>query len=59
MNYQIEYHRVWLKTIEAESREQARLIAEEEMSEEPDAETYSYLVVKRDSVKPSGKGKGR
>lgn len=33
MKYQIEYHRVWVKTVEAESREQARQTIEEEMSE--------------------------
>lgn len=46
-SYKVEYHRVWIKTVEADSREEARQIAEEEMSEEPDAEDYSYSVVKR------------
>lgn len=59
MIYQIEYHRVWLKTVEADNREQARQIAEEEMGEESDAEDYNYAVVKRGDVKPSGKGKGK
>lgn len=47
-SYKIEYHRVWVITIEADSREQAKQIAQEEMSEEPDAEDYSYSVIKRD-----------
>jgi hypothetical protein len=46
-NYEVEYHRVWVKTIEAENREQAREIAESEMSEDSDAEDYNYSVVKR------------
>lgn len=45
--YRIEYHRVWVKTVEAESRKEAKQIVEEEMSEEPDAEDYGYAVVKR------------
>lgn len=36
--YRIEYHRVWVKTVEAESRKEARQIAEEEMGEESDVE---------------------
>lgn len=48
--YKIEYHRVWVRTIEAESREQARQIAEEEMGEDSDAEDYNYSVVKRGSA---------
>lgn len=43
--YKIEYHRVWVKTIEADSRREAQRIVE--MSEEPDAEDYSYTVVKK------------
>lgn len=46
-NYEIEYHRVWRKTVEADSRKEARQLVEEEMSEEPDAEDYSYSIVKR------------
>lgn len=46
-SYKIEYHRVWVKTVEAESRDKARKIIEEEMSEEPNAEDYSYSVVKK------------
>lgn len=45
--YKVEYHRVWVRTIEANNREEARQIAEEEMSEDPDAEDYNYSVVKR------------
>lgn len=48
--YKVEYHRVWVKTVEAESREEARRITEEEMSEEPDAEDYSYSIVKKGSA---------
>lgn len=47
--YKVECHRVWVRTVEAENREEARRIAEEEMSEEPDAEDYSYSVVKREN----------
>lgn len=47
--YDIEYHRVWRKTVEAESRKEALEIIEVEMAEEPDAEDYSYSVVKRGS----------
>lgn len=49
--YTIEYHRVWVRTVEAENREAARTLIEESMSEEPDAENYSYSVVKRESEK--------
>lgn len=48
--YTVEYHRVWIKTVEADSREQARRIAEEEMGEDPDAEDRNYSVVKRDTA---------
>lgn len=44
--YEIEYHRVWIRTVEAESREDARKIAEEEMGEDSDAEDYNYSVVR-------------
>lgn len=53
-SYHIEYHRVWVKTIEAESRKEAREIAEQEMGEESDAEDYNYLVVKRQSPDAEG-----
>lgn len=56
-NYTIEYHRVWVKIVEAENREQARQIVEEEMSEEPDAEDHSYSVVKKTSDSPEVKTK--
>jgi hypothetical protein len=46
-SYKVEYHRVWVKTVEAENREQAREIAESEMSEDSDAEDYNYSVVKK------------
>ena len=46
-SYKVEYHRVWVRTVEAESRKQARQIAEEEMGEDSDAEDYNYSVVKR------------
>lgn len=46
-NYEIEYHRVWVQTVEADSREKARQMVEEDMSEQPDAEDYSYSVVKK------------
>lgn len=46
-SYRIEYHRVWVKTVDAESRERAREIVEAEMSEELDAEDYNYSIVKR------------
>ena len=45
--YKVEYHRVWVKTVEAENRARAREIAEEEMGEDPDAEDYNYSVVKK------------
>lgn len=45
--YRVEFHRVWVKTVEAASRAEARKIAESEMSEESDAEDYNYSVVKR------------
>ena len=45
--YKVEYHRVWVRTVEAESREQAREIAESEMSEDSDAEDFNYSVVKK------------
>lgn len=48
MIYKVEYHRVWVKTVEAESRKQAQDIVEQEMGEESDAEDYNYSVVKRD-----------
>jgi hypothetical protein len=46
-NYRVEYHRVWVKTVEAENRKQALEIVEAEMSEESNAEDYNYPVVKR------------
>lgn len=49
--YKVECHRVWVVTVEAETREEARRIAQEAMSEEPDAEDYSYSVVKREERK--------
>lgn len=49
-SYKVEYHRVWVKTVDAASREEARRIAEEGMSEEPDAEDYSYSVVKKEAA---------
>lgn len=48
-SYKVEYHRVWVKTVEAETRNEARKTVEEEMCEEPDAEDYSYSVVKRET----------
>ena len=45
--YRVEYHRVWVKTVEAESRAEAKRIVEEAMSEEPDAEDGSYSIVKK------------
>ena len=45
--YKVEYHRVWVKTVEAENRERAREIAESEMGEDADAEDYNYSVVKK------------
>jgi len=45
-NYKVEFHRVWVKTIEADNRKRAREIAELEMVEESDAEDYNYSVVK-------------
>jgi hypothetical protein len=45
-SYRVEYHRVWVKTIEADNRSQARNLMEEEMSEDADAEDYNYSVVK-------------
>jgi hypothetical protein len=48
--YRVEYHRVWVKTVEAENRGQARRIAEGEMGEDSDAEDYNYSVVKRKQV---------
>lgn len=48
MIYRVEFHRVWIKTVEANSRKQAQEIAEAEMGEESDAEDYNYSVVKRD-----------
>lgn len=48
-SYRVEYHRVWIKIVEAETRERARQIAEDEMGEESDAEDYNYSVVKRKS----------
>lgn len=47
-NYTIEFHRVWVKTVEASSRSEARKMAEEEMGEESDAEDYNYSVVKQE-----------
>lgn len=52
--YKVEYHRVWVKTVEAKSREEARQAVEEEMGEEADAEDYNYSVVKREKVKTNG-----
>lgn len=49
--YKVECHRVWVVTVEAENREEARRIAAEDMSEEPDAEDYSYSVVRREENK--------
>ena len=49
-SYKIEYHRVWVRTVEAENRKEARQTVEEEMSEEPNAEDYSYSVVKRETT---------
>jgi hypothetical protein len=46
-SYTIEYHRVWIHTVEAESAKQAREIVEDNMSEDPDAEDYNYSVVKK------------
>lgn len=46
-SYKIEFHRVWVKTVEAKSRQQARQVAEDQMAEDPDAEDYNYSVVKR------------
>jgi hypothetical protein len=46
-SYRVEYHRVWVRTVEAESGKEARRIAEEEMGEDADAEDYNYSVVKR------------
>ena len=46
-SYRVEYHRVWVKTIEAKNREEARRIMEEEMGEDADAEDYNYSVVKK------------
>ena len=46
-SYRVEYHRVWVKTVEAENPEQARMIVGNQMVEEPDAEDYAYSVVKR------------
>jgi hypothetical protein len=57
-SYRVEYHRVWVKAVEAENREEARRIAEEEMSEEPDAEDYSYSVVKRKQINRDSGGDG-
>jgi hypothetical protein len=48
--YKVEYHRVWVRTVEAENREQAREIAESEMGEDSDAEDYNYSVVKRKQI---------
>lgn len=45
--YTIEYHRVWVRTVEAETRKAALQIVEGNMSEEPDAEDYSYSVTKK------------
>jgi hypothetical protein len=45
--YKIEYHRVWVRTVEAQSRKEAKEIIEAEMSEEPDAEDYSYAVAQQ------------
>ena len=45
--YETEYHRVWVKTVEAKSRKEARQIVEEEAGEELDAEDYNYIVVKQ------------
>jgi hypothetical protein len=45
-SYKVEFHRVWVKTIEADSRKRAREIAELKMGEESDAEDYNYSVVK-------------
>lgn len=55
-SYKIEYHRVWVRHVEAESREQARRVAEEEMSEDSDAEDYNYSVVKKQREVKGGKG---
>lgn len=57
MNYKVEYHRVWVKTVQAVSREQARKIAESEMEEESDAEDYNYSVVKK-VTQPTSSEKG-
>lgn len=46
-SYTVEYHRVWVKTVEANSREQARQIMEDEMSKDPDAEDRNYSIVKK------------
>lgn len=58
MKFTIEYHRVWVQTVEAESRERARQIVLDEMSEEPDAEDYSYLVVKKKQLNRDSNDEG-
>lgn len=57
-SYKIEFHRVWVKTVEAENREEARRIVEEEMSEDPDAEDYNYSVVKKTQPDRDSGGEG-
>lgn len=54
--YKVEYHRVWVKTVEAESRKEARRIMEDEMSEDADAEDYNYSVVKKQPVRDRDSG---
>lgn len=56
--FRIEYHRVWVRTVEAESRKEARQIVEADMSEEPDAEDYSYSIVKQRYVDRDDGGEG-
>lgn len=56
--YKVEFHRVWVKTVEAESRAEARKIAEEEMGEESDAEDYNYSVVKKSASDRDSGGDG-
>ena len=57
-SYKVECHRVWLRTVEAASRKEAQRIAQEEMSEEPDAEDYSYSIVKREIIDRDSGGAG-
>lgn len=56
--YKIEYHRVWRHTVYAESREQARQIVEDGMSEEPDAEDYNYSIVRKQQLDRDSGGEG-